>query len=364
MSGGAAVDHAHMARALRLAEKGLYTTQPNPRVGCVIAHGEEVVGEGFHAWAGEPHAEVFALREAGKRARGATAYVTLEPCSHFGRTPPCADALIAAGVARVVVACQDPNPQVAGGGFAKLRAAGIVVETGLMREAACELNRGFFSRLERGRPWLRVKLAMSLDGRTALADGQSQWITGEAARADVQHWRARSSAILTGAGTARSDNPRLTVRLPDGEAFAPVLRVVLDARLDAIPRDAHLLDGSTPTLVVHAEGTRAGDDRFARVELAAVPVRDGRLDLAAVLGLLADRGVNEVQVEAGPTLCGALFEGGFVDELLLYVAPMLLGDGARALLRLPPLAEIAASPRLRVVEQRQVGDDWRLLLRK
>src|SRR5574337_1466982 len=245
-----------MARALRLAERGLFTTQPNPRVGCVIARDGEILGEGWHQRAGEPHAEVFALRAASERVRGATTYVTLEPCSHHGRTPPCADALIEAGIARVVFASEDPNPNVAGAGIRRMREAGIVVEQGLMREAARELNRGFFSRFERGRPWLRVKLAMSLDGRTALANGESKWITGEAARADVQRWRAQSGAILTGAGTARSDDPRLTARLPDGEAFVPALRVVLDARLDALPAQAHLLDGSTPTLILHAEGAQ------------------------------------------------------------------------------------------------------------
>ncbi|MEO6927013.1 MAG: bifunctional diaminohydroxyphosphoribosylaminopyrimidine deaminase/5-amino-6-(5-phosphoribosylamino)uracil reductase RibD, partial [Rhodanobacter sp.] len=218
-----------MAHALRLAERGIYTTQPNPRVGCVIAHGEEVVGSGFHQRAGEPHAEVFALREAAQRARGATAYVTLEPCAHYGRTPPCADALIAAGARRVVIASEDPFPQVNGRGIDKLRAAGITVETGLMREPARELNIGFFSRIERGRPFVRVKLAMSLDGRTALANGESKWITGEAARADVQRWRARSSAILSGSGTVLADNPQLTVRL--AEQTSPPLRVILDRQL-------------------------------------------------------------------------------------------------------------------------------------
>ncbi|MBU6198062.1 MAG: bifunctional diaminohydroxyphosphoribosylaminopyrimidine deaminase/5-amino-6-(5-phosphoribosylamino)uracil reductase RibD [Xanthomonadaceae bacterium] len=363
-----------MARALRLAERGAYTTQPNPRVGCVIAHGAETVGEGFHARAGEPHAEVFALREAGERARGASAYVTLEPCAHFGRTPPCADALIAAGVARVVSASEDPNPKVAGGGFAKLRAAGVVVETGLMRDAARELNRGFFARIERGRPWVRVKLAMSLDGRTALANGKSQWITGAAARADVQRWRARSSAILTGADTARADDPRLTVRMEktgsesflQKKEFDPVfqpLRVVLDARLDALKANAHLLDGSAPTLVVHAEHAQPRGAGYANAELAGAPVRDGRLDLAAVLELLAARGINELQVEAGPTLCGALFAQGLVDELLLYIAPLLLGDMARPLLNLPSIAEISAGRQLRVVDQRRIGEDWRVLLR-
>src|SRR6185312_3525053 len=239
-----AIDHALMACALRLAERGLFTTQPNPRVGCVIARGGEVIGEGWHKRAGEAHAEVFALRAAGERACGATAYVTLEPCSHHGRTPPCADALLEAGIE---VAC------------------------GLMRDAARELNRGFFARFERGRPWVRVKLAMSLDGRIALANGESKWITGEAARADVQRWRARSSAILTGAGTARVDDPRLTVRIGEGEGLQP-LRVVLDARLDALQPGAHLLDGSAPTLVLHAPDARPKDDRYRHVELAEAPV--------------------------------------------------------------------------------------------
>ena len=370
MPGFSAIDHAHMARALRLAEQGLYTTQPNPRVGCVIAQDEAVVGEGWHQRVGEPHAEVFALRAAGDCARGATAYVTLEPCAHFGRTPPCADALVAAGIARVVAATSDPNPKVAGGGLRQLREAGIDVQTGLMREAARELNRGFFSRIERGRPWVRVKLAMSLDGRTALANGESRWITGEAARADVQHWRARCSAILTGSGTAIADNPRLTVRLnslsPDGKAvggegFVPPLRVVLDRTLQ-IRQNAHVLDSSAPTLVIHAPDAEPVHAGFERVQCIAVAAREGRLDLDAVLRELATRGVNELQVEAGPTLCGALFQGGFVDELLLYISPILLGDQARPLLALPSIATMTAGQRLRVVDQRQVGDDFRLLL--
>jgi diaminohydroxyphosphoribosylaminopyrimidine deaminase/5-amino-6-(5-phosphoribosylamino)uracil reductase len=413
-----ATDHAHMARALRLAERGLYTTQPNPRVGCVIAHGESIVGEGWHERAGAPHAEVFALREAGVRARGATVYVTLEPCSHFGRTPPCADALIAAGVSRVVAACDDPNPRVAGEGLRRLIGAGIAAETGLMREPARELNRGFFSRMERRRPWVRVKLAMSLDGRTALANGTSKWITGEAARADVQRWRARSSAILTGSGTVLADNPRLTVRgldsvfhggqggrgqgaaplkplsprergwgegpveserrsdprpspgpaghpLPmgEGKSCMPALRVILDREL-RIPRNLNVLDGSAPTLIFHGENAKPIDDRFARVELVTVPVHDRRIDLAYLLPLLAERGVNELQVEAGPTLCGALFAAGLVDEFLLYVAPILLGDQARPLLALPGLDAIESARRLRVVDSRSVGDDQRLLLRE
>ena len=364
-----ATDHIHMTHALRLAEHGLYTTQPNPRVGCVLSDDGVVVGEGWHQRAGEAHAEVVALRVAGARARGATAYVTLEPCAHFGRTPPCVDSLIAAGVARVVIACEDPNPLVAGEGARRLQAAGIRCDLGLMRSEARALNRGFMSRMERQRPWVRVKLAMSLDGRTALANGASTWITGEAARADVQRWRARSSAILTGSGTVLADNPRLTVR-PDQlapahagighGAFIAPLRVVLDRAL-VTPRGAHLLDGSVPTLLVHAEGTRAEDERFARVECAAVSLGSGGgLDLASVLALLAQRGVNELQVEAGPVLCGALFAAELADELLLYVAPVLLGDQARPLLALPELHRIAEGRRVRIVDQRQVGGDLRL----
>jgi diaminohydroxyphosphoribosylaminopyrimidine deaminase/5-amino-6-(5-phosphoribosylamino)uracil reductase len=366
-----AVDHIHMAHALRLAEHGLYTTQPNPRVGCVIAQGGEVVGTGFHQRAGEPHAEVYALREAGAHARGATAYVTLEPCAHHGRTPPCAEALIAAGVARVVVAAEDPFPQVDGRGMARLRAAGITVDVGLMRDAARELNIGFFSRIERNRPFVRVKLAMSLDGRTALANGESKWITGESARADVQRWRARSSAILSGSGTVLADNPRLTVRLAsnspssgaaEGEGFTPPLRLILDRQLRT-PAGSHVLDGSTPTLVLHGAAGLCTDDRFARVERMAIGTQNDALDLRAVLALLAGRGCNEVHVEAGPTLCGALFAAGLVDELLLYIAPLLLGDSARPLLQLPTLSDMARRWQLRVIDQRQLDADWRLRLR-
>ncbi|GLQ47693.1 riboflavin biosynthesis protein RibD [Dyella lipolytica] len=355
-----------MAQALRLAERGLYTTQPNPRVGCVIANGEQVVGQGWHQRAGEPHAEVFALREAGERARGATAYVTLEPCAHWGRTPPCADALIAAGVARVVIAAEDPFPQVDGHGIAKLREAGIDVQTGLMRDAAREINIGFFSRIERGRPWVRVKLAMSLDGRTALANGESKWITGEAARADVQRWRARSSAILSGSGTVLADNPHLTVRLDERDeahAFVPPWRVILDRHLRT-PAGSHVLvDGLAPTLLLHAASVSANDRRFERVECATIAERDEALDLAAVLEMLAARDCNEVHVEAGPTLCGALLAQGLVDEVLLYVAPVFLGDSARPLLHLPVLTDMAGRWRMQAIDQRQLGEDLRIRLR-
>jgi len=365
-----ATDHALMARALRLAEKGLATTQPNPRVGCVIAQGDDVVGEGWHQRAGGPHAEIFALSAAGARARGATAYVTLEPCGRHGRTPPCADALIAAGIARVVIASEDPFQQ-GGGALDRLRAAGIAIETGLMRELARELNRGFFSRVERGRPWVRIKLASSLDGRTALASGASKWITGEAARADVQRWRARSSAILTGSGTARMDDPRLTLRRGEDTDLdyagssefesVPPLRVALDTHL-ALPAGARLFDGTAPTLILHAAAARP-DARHANVETATVEMRGDRLELEAVMTLLATRGVNELQVEAGPVLCGALFEQGFVDEMLLYMAPTLLGDRAMPLLSLPPLEAMADRSHFRVVDRREIGVDTRLLLR-
>ncbi len=360
-----------MAHALRLAERGLYSTQPNPRVGCVLAHGEAVVGSGWHQRAGEPHAEVLALREAGNRARGATAYVTLEPCGLQGRTPPCTKALIEAGITRVVAAAADPFQQ-AGGGLERLRKAGIQVETGLMREATRELNRGFFMRIEQQRPWVRIKLAMSLDGRTALANGSSKWITGEAARADVQHWRARSSALLTGSGTALSDNPHLTVRLPTAtilqaqQAGAPVatpLRVILDRNL-RLPAGSNLFDRSAPTLVMHAARTPLPDRAcFADTEWQAVAESTAGLDLKAVLQQLAARQINELQIEAGATLCGAWFAAGLVDELLLYIAPVLLGDQARPLLSLPALTDMAARWHLRTLDRRMLGEDLRLCLR-
>ena len=355
-----ATDHRHMAHALALAERGLFTTQPNPRVGCVIAHGDAVVGEGWHQRAGGPHAEVFALRAAGERARGATAYVTLEPCGLHGRTPPCADALIAAGVARVVIAAEDTS-QAEGAGLARLRAAGTTVETGLMREPARELNVGFFRRIETGRPFVRAKLAMSLDGRTALANGASQWITGEAARADGQRWRARSSALLTGSGTVLADNPRLTVRLPAEAEIAPPLRVVLDRRLRT-PAGSHVLDAAAPTLLLHGSGA-AVPAYLAGVERMVVGERGGGLDLGEVLRRLAARGCNEVHVEAGPTLGGALLEAGLVDELLVYIAPVLLGDDARPLLHLPALADMGARWKLQLLDQRALGSDLRLRLR-
>ena len=355
-----AIDHRMMARALRLAERAAFTTRPNPMVGCVIAHGEDVVGEGWHQRKGGPHAEVFALQAAGERARGATAYVTLEPCAHTGSTGPCADALIAAGVARVVGAMRDPFPQVDGAGFEKLRAAGIVVESGLMEAQARELNRGFLSRIERGRPWLRVKLASSLDGRTAMASGDSKWISGEAARRDVQQWRARSGALLTGAGTVLADDPQLTVRLDDGSDFLPPLRVVLDPGLATVAR-SRVREGDALTLYLHAP--EAKPPRGLQADHVAVPVDKGRFDLDAVLRLLATRGINEVQVEAGATLAGAFLAAGLVDELLLYIAPVLLGERARPLFDGLHIDAMAERLRLRTVDSRSIGGDLRLLLR-
>jgi diaminohydroxyphosphoribosylaminopyrimidine deaminase/5-amino-6-(5-phosphoribosylamino)uracil reductase len=357
-------DRMAMQRALELAQRGLDTTDPNPRVGCVILNDGRTVGEGWHERAGEEHAEVVALRAAGTSAQGGTAYVTLEPCSHQGRTPPCVDALVAAGVGRVVFAMLDPNPRVLGRGAERLREAGIEVACGLMAREAAELNVGFVKRMERGSPFVRLKLGMSLDGRTALASGASRWITGEAARADVQHWRARSSAILTGIGTVLADNPRLSVRAAGAEPRQP-LRVVLDALLRTPPQ-ARLFESPGVVLLFTSSHDRARravlEARGARVEHLA-DGGDGRLDLARMLARLAELEVNEVHVEAGATLAGSLVRSGLVDELLLYVAPILLGPQARALVELPPVAELAASPRYRIIESRQIETDLRLRLR-
>lgn len=357
-----------MAQALRLAEQGLYGTSPNPRVGCVLVRDGDVVGTGWHRRAGEPHAEVHALREAGEAARGATAYVTLEPCSHHGRTPPCAEALVEAGVARVVVAVQDPNPQVAGEGIARLRAAGIAAESGLMETAARELNAGFFARMTRGMPWVRSKIAMSLDGRTALGNGKSQWITGDAARQDVQCWRARSCAVLTGINTVLADDARLNVRgitppLTRGgqEGLRQPLRVVLDSQL-RIPLEARVLIGGGVliyTAMRDAEKSAALEQ--AGVSVCVLPDGKGQVDLPAMLRDLAQRGCNEVLVEAGSILNGALLRTGLVDELLLYVAPQLLGDAARGMAQLGELTSLDQRVNLKWQDVRQVGEDLRIL---
>jgi diaminohydroxyphosphoribosylaminopyrimidine deaminase/5-amino-6-(5-phosphoribosylamino)uracil reductase len=363
-------DRLAMQRALELAARGLTSTDPNPRVGCVIAREARIVAEGWHERAGEAHAEVVALRAAAAQAAGATVYVTLEPCSHQGRTPPCVAALVQARVARVVFAAADPNPQVNGRGAAALRSAGIAVEAGLMESEALELNCGFVKRMQQGRPWVRLKLAMSLDGRTALAGGASRWISGEAARQDVQRWRARSSAVLTGIGTVLADDPRLDVRVPGepdgGEARQP-LRVVLDTRLRTPPQ-ARLLSTGGEVLILTAQAAlqdaRAGaslSGRGARIE--SVPVVAGRLALGAVLDRLAELEVNEVQVEAGPTVAGELVRQSLVDELLLYLAPKLLGDKARPLLELPEPAELSAARAFTLTDSQPLGDDLRLRLR-
>lgn len=366
-------DLSHMARALVLARQGLYTTQPNPRVGCVIVKDGVVVGEGFHARAGESHAEVHALRQAGELARGATAYVTLEPCSHHGRTPPCADALVKAGVARVVAAMQDPNPLVGGQGLAKLHAAGIETACGVLENEARALNPGFLRRIAGGLPWVRVKLAMSLDGRTAMASGESQWITGPAARRDVQKLRAQSGAIITGVGTVLADDPSMTVRTADWldwpEGVAPVqpLRVIVDGGLQT-PPTAKILHQPGQVMIATApiEEDRVADDRAAMLaatgaEICELPTQGRHIMLRALLEKLRDAQINEILVEAGPTLAGAFVAADLVDELIVYQAPTLLGSTAMPLLELP-LSRMAEQRRLQVLDRRAVGDDLRWTL--
>ena len=344
-------DRAAMQRALALAARGRWSTRPNPLVGCVLVKAGEVVGEGWHVRAGEPHAEVHALRQAGEGARGATAYVTLEPCAHHGRTPPCAEALVAAGVARVVAAHTDPDPRVAGAGLARLREAGIRAEVGLLGEEARKLNRGFLSRIERGRPWLRLKLALSLDGRMALADGRSSWITGAAARADGHRSRAAAGVLLAGIGSVLSDDPQLTVRLPQGDltaetnglapaAPATTVPLLLDTQA-RLPASARLLDLHPSILWAHADDARTTarvaemKSRFPALQALPCPLRDGRIDLPWLLTELANRQINEVHAEAGPTLADALLRADLVDELLLYQAGKWLGAGALQPFRWP-----------------------------
>ncbi|TCV85439.1 bifunctional diaminohydroxyphosphoribosylaminopyrimidine deaminase/5-amino-6-(5-phosphoribosylamino)uracil reductase RibD [Sulfurirhabdus autotrophica] len=353
-----AADYDYMARALRLAEKGLFGTSPNPRVGCVIVQGGNIVGEGWHERAGTPHAEVHALRAAGNAAEGATAYVTLEPCSHHGRTPPCADALIGAKVDRVVVAMQDPNPLVAGQGLAKLQAAGIQVESGLLEMQAQELNIGFVSRMTRRRPWVRLKTASSLDGKTALNNGASFWITGDVARLDVHRLRARSCAILTGIGTVLADDPKMDVR--DVETFRQPLRIVLDSSLRT-PLNARILT-TGKTLIV---GAIADKEKIARLESAGaevliLPDASGRVDFQHLLRELAEREVNELMIEAGCTLNGAWLNAGLVDEWVMYTAPLLLGDKARGLFALPELTEMTPRREVTIRDVTMVGRDIRI----
>ena len=356
-----AADHAAMARALQLAAQGLNTTSPNPRVGCALVRDGGMVGEGWHHRAGEAHAEIHALRQAGQAARGATAYVTLEPCSHFGLTPPCADALIEAGVARVVAAMEDPNPLVAGRGMARLRAAGIITEHGLLETEARELNIGFASRMTRGRPWLRLKVAATLDGKTALENGVSQWITGPQARRDGHAWRARACAVLTGIGTVKADDPQLNVR--ELRCERQPLRILLDARLEVLDT-ARIMQGEPILIATASEDTQ----RIARLSDAGhrvlvLPNAAGKVDLQGLMSELGRLGLNEVHAEAGFKLNGSLLRAGCVDELLLYLAPMLVGDAANGLFNLAPLIRLEDATRLDIHDLRQVGHDIRILAR-
>jgi len=352
-----ALDHAMMAEALRLARRGLWTAEPNPRVGCVVVRQARIVGRGWHQRTGGPHAEAGALVEAGAAARGATVYVTLEPCSHHGHTPPCAEALIDAGVARVVCALRDPHPSVSGAGMRRLQRAGVEVRCGLMADRAHRLNCGFFSRIERGRPWVRAKLAGSLDGRSTGPDGESKWITGQAARRDGHRWRARAGAILTGIETVRADDPGLDVRL-EGFSKTPLV-VVADSR-GRLPADAKILTTGAPVLqacagegaaaVTGAEQTVAGADS------------NGQVDLRRLLTILARREINELHVEAGPVLTGALLAAGLVDELLVYQAPCMIGAQGGSLARLPGVEKLGQRLHFKVLERRMVGQDLRLRL--
>jgi diaminohydroxyphosphoribosylaminopyrimidine deaminase/5-amino-6-(5-phosphoribosylamino)uracil reductase len=366
MSEQSILDRHYMARALELARNGLYTTHPNPRVGCVIVRDGQIVGEGWHVRAGEPHAEVHALRHAGELARGATAYVTLEPCSHHGRTPPCADALVKAGVARVVAAMQDPNPQVAGNGLRRLQQAGLAVVAGVLEAEARAINPGFIKRMEHGLPFVRVKLAMSLDGRTAMASGESQWITGAPARSAVQRLRARSSVVLTGADSVLMDGARMTVRAAELGLDAAtteliearsMLRLLIDGRL-RVPLDAPFFTVG-PALVVTCDASQQARYAAAGHELLALPGTDGHVDLPALLAELASRGVNEVLVEAGARLAGAFARQGLVDEYQIFIAAKFLGSQARPLLDWP-LTLMREAPALKITEMRAVGDDWRV----
>ena len=350
-----------MARALQLARHGLFTTTPNPRVGCVIARGGNRVGEGWHERAGAPHAEVNALTVAGAAARGATAYVSLEPCTHHGRTAPCAEALVAAGVARVVAAMQDPNPLVAGKGLARLEEAGVAIECGLLEDEARELNIGFVSRTKRGRPWVRMKLAASLDGKTALNNGKSRWITGAAARRDGHAWRARACAVLTGIGTVKDDDPQLTVR--EVETTRQPLRVIVDSRLET-PVAAKILRGGG---VLIAAAVNDGDNfpalKDKGADMVVLPNAGGKVELGALMRELARRGINEVHVEAGHKLNGSLLGEGLVDELVIYLAPHLIGDAARGMFNLPELEDLSGRRELKIHDLRMIDKDIRVIAR-
>ncbi len=353
-----AEDHIYMTRALQLAEQGLYSTMPNPRVGCVIVKDGKIVGEGAHLKAGEPHAEVFALQQAGDQAKGATLYVTLEPCSHHGRTPPCSEALFHAGVGRVFAAMQDPNPQVAGSGLTYLQAHNIEVASGIMQAQAEALNPGFISRMTKNKPFVRCKIAASLDGKTALSNGASQWITSEPARLDVQHWRARSCAILTGIGTVLSDNPSMTVR--DIPKEKQPLKVIVDSQL-LTPIDAKILLGGN-ALIAFAQSNPQKEAHLlaAGAELLCIPNEQGKVCLNTLLSHLASQQINEVLCEAGEGLNGALLAQGLIDELLIYYAPKLMGSVAKGLFALPELTQMNQAIDLHILDIRQIGADIRI----
>ena len=353
-------DRGYMAHALELAARGLYTTTPNPRVGCVIVRDGEIVGEGWHEHAGEPHAEVHALRAAGARAQGASVYVTLEPCAHHGRTPPCTDALIGARVARVVAAMRDPNPLVGGKGLAALEAASIATMCGTLEAEARELNIGFVSRMTRGRPWVRMKIAASLDGKTALVNGRSQWITGTDARRDGHRWRARACAILTGIGTVKDDDPQLTVR--EVETSRQPLRVIVDSRLEC-PPEARVMGTGTLVAAAAADEKRGAALAARGAEVIVLPNAAAKVDLEALLRELARREVNEVHVEAGHKLNGSLLRENLVDELLVYLAPHIVGDAARGMFHLPEIEDLSQRRQLELREVRAIGTDIRVIAR-
>ncbi|MBE9563543.1 MAG: bifunctional diaminohydroxyphosphoribosylaminopyrimidine deaminase/5-amino-6-(5-phosphoribosylamino)uracil reductase RibD [Proteobacteria bacterium] len=361
-------DQYYMAHALRLARKGLWTTDPNPRVGCVIVHDGKIVGEGWHKEAGKPHAEVNALEQAKGKSKGATCYVTLEPCCHHGRTPPCTDALVKAGVARVVVAMTDPNPLVSSKGIEQLLKAGIIVDTGILAKDAEKLNPGFLTRMRYNRPYIRCKLGMSLDGRTAMASTESQWITSQDARREVQCLRARSSAIMTGAGTVLADNPRLTVRdeeltcklQPEIKVKQP-LRVVVDTHLSMQP-NAIMLGLPGQTIIFTASKSKSVKSILEKTGAHVIHLAErGMVDLPAACQLLAEKyEVNELQIEAGATLSGAMLRAGLVDELIIYMAPMLMGNKARGLFNLPEIERLNQHIPLNIADIRAVGRDWRI----
>lgn len=355
-------DHAYMARALQLAARGLYSTSPNPRVGCVIVKDGKIIGEGWHQKAGEPHAEIHALMEAGPAAQGATVYVTLEPCSHHGRTPPCADALIGAGVAKVVAAAQDPNPNVSGNGIARIKAAGIETLSGLLAVQTRELNAGFFKRMVYGHPYVRIKTASSLDGRTALSSGESKWVTGEAARADVHKLRARSCAILTGVQTVLADNPQMNVRGIDTPRQP--IKVIVDSTLRT-PPDALILQGAK-TIIACAtpDAKKSAALEAAGAEILCLPGDDSKVDLKSLLSRLSQKGINEVMTEAGPRLNGALVSAGLVDEWVQYLAPCVLGEAARPLFSMAEPTSMQERLNWKLYDQRILGSDLRLIWRK